>query len=140
MVNQQRLKDAYKLLPHGQSLQVIGDIIQVNAEQIHCAVAPTSNNPLRENSDVVSSFTCVEYAAQAAAIHGIIMGAQYDPLRPAFIGAVKDVQISRSHYANTHTVIIIAQQEYSEKDGAIYSFAGQADGEALITGRLILKK
>ncbi|HEY6527481.1 MAG TPA: hypothetical protein VIZ65_02220 [Cellvibrionaceae bacterium] len=140
MLADQRLKHAYTLLPHGQALQAITDIIYLTPEHIHCIVKTPINSPLCDEANSLSSFSCVEYAAQAAAIHGILMGATYDPLKPAFIGAIKDLQLARSHYANTQTVTIIAQQEYSENNGAIYSFSGDADGERLLTGRLILKK
>ncbi|RZA07407.1 MAG: hypothetical protein EOO68_03485 [Moraxellaceae bacterium] len=140
MLADQRLKHAYTLLPHGQALQVISALIDLTPERIHCIVQAPINNPLCDQANVVSSFSCIEYAAQAAAIHGILMGANYNPLKPAFIGAVKDLQLARSHYASTQTVTISAQQEYSENDGAIYSFSGDADGERLLSGRLILKK
>ena len=54
---------------------------------------PQPNHVLHPQRGPISSFTCVEYAAQAAALHGILMGAEYDPLKPAFIGAVKDVRL-----------------------------------------------
>jgi hypothetical protein len=68
------------------------------------------------------------------------MGAKYDPLKPAFIGAVKDVQLLSANYAAGCTLRIKAEQEYCENDGAIYSFSACAEDKALITGRLILKK
>ena len=63
------------------------------ARVIDCTVAPQPNHVLHPQRGPISSFTCVEYAAQAAALHGILMGAEYDPLKPAFIGAVKDVRL-----------------------------------------------
>lgn len=140
VINPQRLNDAYALLPHGPSLRVIKEITQADARQIQCVIPPALDNPLWDEGPWVSSFTFVEYAAQAAAIHGILMGAQYDPANPAYIGAVKDIQIEQAHYAKTATVIVVAQQQYSERDGAIYEFEGFAGTQKLLRGRLILKK
>lgn len=140
MIDQQRLHEAYALLPHGPRLRVIKAITQTDARQIQCVIPPAQDNPLWEEGAWVSSFTCIEYAAQAAAIHAILMGAEYNPDHPAYIGAVKDIQIEQAQYAKTASVLVIAQQEYSERDGAIYEFAGFVGEQKLIRGRLILKK
>lgn len=138
--DQQILTAAYQLLPHGPELRLVSDIIALDSRVIHCRVAPTANNPLQTDKSQMASFSCVEYAAQAAAIHGIAMGAHYDPLKPAYIGAVKDICLLQAEYAAAHTITIQATQEYCENDGAIYSFSAYAEDAALITGRLILKK
>lgn len=140
MASQQQLNHAYQLLPHGPALRVISAILALDNRMIECAVAPHANNPLQEHSEHIASFACVEYAAQAAAIHGILMGAQYDPLKPAFIGAVKDVQLQSAYYATGQSVRIKAVQEYCANDGAIYSFSAYVEDKTLTTGRLILKK
>jgi predicted hotdog family 3-hydroxylacyl-ACP dehydratase len=139
-VSQQQLNAAYQLLPHGPALRAIDAISALHARVIDCTVAPQPNHVLHPQSGPISSFTCVEYAAQAAALHGILMGAEYDPLKPAFIGAVKDVRLLTSSYTCGQTIRLKAEQEYCERDGAIYSFSAWAEDEALITGRLILKK
>jgi predicted hotdog family 3-hydroxylacyl-ACP dehydratase len=134
------LSQAYQKLPHGEKLRVISRLIHLTPHDIQCEIAPQSDNPLWEDSNRVSSFSCIEYAAQAAALHGIYLGVEYNPLRPAFVAAIKDLQIEQADYPNNQTVTLVAEQEFNAPDGAIYQFNAAINGVRIMRGRLILKK
>jgi predicted hotdog family 3-hydroxylacyl-ACP dehydratase len=127
------------LIPHGDSMCLLDEVIAWDENQIHCRshhFASTAN-PLFEK-DQLDTVLLLEYGAQAAAVHAGLLQSRLGENRPAYIGAVKDVELLAVIADNSLALDLHAQCLLSSHQGAIYELVAQQAGSTLLRGRLIL--
>jgi 3-hydroxymyristoyl/3-hydroxydecanoyl-(acyl carrier protein) dehydratase len=148
------------MLPHGNALCLLDEVVHWDAESISCRCTniANSNNPLMEHNQL-DAVLLIEYAAQAAGVHAALVQAipsrviplQTIPLhaehetqaakevRPAYIGAVKNIELLCPPNSGA-AIDIEAQCLLNNNQGAIYEVTVQQHGVVLIRGRLILNQ
>lgn len=130
------------LIPHGDSMCLLDEVVAWDAGQIHCRSNPFTRptNPLLDDNDQLATVLLIEYGAQAAAVHAALLQSNLGGKRPAYIGAVKDVEFYATIVDNSLTLDVYAQCLLSSSQGAIYEWVAQQEHTALIRGRLILSQ
>ena len=129
------------LIPHGNAMCMLDEVVSWSAEQIHCRSCDFANsdNPLFENGQL-ETVLLLEYAAQAAAVHAALLQSTLGESRPAYIGAVKNVELLKPVSDNYTAIEIEAHCLLNNSSGAIYEVVAQQHGDILIRGRLILNQ
>lgn len=128
------------MIPHGRGMSMISEIVAWDANTIHCRSTrlADADNPLCENGEL-GSIVLIEYAAQAAAIHGALLNSALGEQRPAYIGAVKNVELFLQQANNREAIDIHADCLMNNGAGAIYEVAIQQQ-TMLLRGKLILSQ
>ena len=129
------------LIPHGDSMCLLDEVVAWDDSQIHCRSIQfaSSANPLFENEQL-NCVLLLEYGAQAAAVHAGLLQSRLGEARPAYIGAVKDVELLAAIADNSCALDLHAQCLLSSSQGAIYELVAQQAGNTLLRGRLILSQ
>ncbi len=130
------------LIPHGDSMCLLDEVVSWDTAQIHCRSYQLANsaNPLLDEHGLLASVLLLEYGAQAAAVHAALLQSNLGEKRPAYIGAVKDVEFYATIADNSLTLDVHAQCLLSSSQGAIYELVAQQANTALVRGRLILSQ
>ncbi len=129
------------LIPHGDSMCLLDEVIAWDESQIHCRSHhfASAANPLFEDKQL-NTVLLLEYGAQAAAVHAGLLQSRLGETRPAYIGAVKDVELLVAIADNSSALDLHAQCLLSSSQGAIYELVAQQAGNTLLRGRLILSQ
>jgi predicted hotdog family 3-hydroxylacyl-ACP dehydratase len=129
------------LIPHGSSMCLIDEVINWDNQVIHCRSNNFSshNNPLYEN-DHLDTVLLIEYAAQSAAIHAALLQSSLGVKRPAYIGAVKDIELLARISKNFSSLEIHMNCLLQSDKGAIYEMLVLQNTQPLIRGRLTLNQ
>lgn len=129
------------LIPHGDSMCMLDQVIAWDATHIHCRSNSFAShiNPLFEQGQL-DSILLLEYGAQAAAIHAALLQSSLGAARPAYIGAVKDVELFTMIADNSIALDVHAHCLLSSPQGAIYELAAQQADRTLLRGRLVLSQ
>jgi predicted hotdog family 3-hydroxylacyl-ACP dehydratase len=130
------------LIPHGDSMCLLDEVATWDAEQIHCRSHEFSrnSNPLLDEHDRLATVLLIEYGAQAAAVHAALLQSNLGEKRPAYIGAVKDVEFYATFVDNSLALEIHAQCLLSSSQGAIYELTVGQGTTSLMRGRLVLSQ
>lgn len=128
------------LIPHGRGMSMISEVVAWDANTIHCRSDRLSEpeNPLSENGEL-TAIVLIEYAAQAAAVHGALLNSALGENRPAYIGAVKNIELFVQQANNRESIDIHADCLMNNGAGAIYEVAIQQQ-QMLLRGKLILSQ
>lgn len=126
--------DIAALIPHAGSMVLIDQVQSWNDDEITCRTRShlRADNPLRSNG-AVPAIAGAEYGAQAAAIHGGLIG------RPAdgYLVALRDLHVNAD---NLHDVmgdiVVYARCHAVGEQGTIYLFELRADTLILVSGRV----
>lgn len=137
MDNAELLSAANAQLPHGPGFRLIDELICVDDLQIHCRGSVAVDSPLVDAAGLPVLAT-IEYAAQAAAVHGILIGRGFAANRPAYVGAIKDFGWQRDSLAPSQILDIHCTLEYVAPTGAIYAAKIYLGDEPISWGRLTL--
>jgi len=125
------------LLPHGPGMVLLDRVLSCDGETILCATDShrTADNPLRRHGGL-PAMAAIEYAAQAAAVHGALSG-QRVAGAGAVLGGVKDVvALTRDLAEIEQTLAVRATLLLARENGAVYSFeVGPQSGAAVVEGQ-----
>ena len=125
------------LLPHGPGMVLLDRVLSCDGETILCATdSHTSpDNPLRRRGEL-PAMAAIEYAAQAAALHGALSGPR-DAGASAVLGGVRGVIARVRDLAEIdQTLAVRATLLLAQDTGAVYSFAvSPQSGAAVVEGR-----
>jgi predicted hotdog family 3-hydroxylacyl-ACP dehydratase len=95
------------------------------------------NHPLRRDEGL--SVLCgVEYAAQAAAIHGsLLAGKREGPAKPGYLAAVRELELAVDRLDELESELVIrAEILHGNETGLLYAFAVESKGDLLLVGRV----
>lgn len=135
-------------IPHGAPLCMLDGVERCTEDAIVCISRqlPHAEHPLDATSEL-TGLILIEYAAQAAALHAALV-ANSEGLsasgaaaaRPAYIGAVKDVELHAAISDNQAPLQIHANCELASAAGAIYAVKIICRAVPIMSGRLILSQ
>src|SRR6266403_636606 len=83
------------LIPHSGSMCLLARLVEWNAQRIVCAATNhrDAGHPLRTHSGLLSP-CAIEYAAQAMALHGALIGQEAGTAAsPGFLASARSVQL-----------------------------------------------
>ena len=131
------LAQANSQLPHGPGMRLVDGLIDFDTREIHCRAHIQPGNPLLDQQQL-HPLICLEYAAQAAAIHGILINKGFTANQPAYVGAIKECHWQHGSPAVRQTLLITATAEYLADEGAIYGFSVAGEDGDICRGRMTL--
>jgi predicted hotdog family 3-hydroxylacyl-ACP dehydratase len=132
-------------IPHQGTMCLLDAVKRWDEESIRCEASShlAADHPLRAHGRLGSACG-IEYAAQAMAVHGALVaesagaGAVAAP-RAGYLAGVRGVTL---HVDRLDTVAgpltVDAQRITGDANTVLYSFAVQAAGQALLSGRAIV--
>jgi predicted hotdog family 3-hydroxylacyl-ACP dehydratase len=127
-------------IPHSGSMCLLDEVTAWDAEHICCTATShrDPHNPLRSEGPQgrLAAVCGVEYAAQAMAVHGALLGASQDRPRAGFLTSVRDVE---AHVARLDTIsdaLLVGAERLSGNENTIlYRFALRCGDRLLLSGR-----
>lgn len=129
--------DITALIPHAGSMCLLDRVVAWDETQIHCRACShrDATNPLAV-AGRLDTICCVEYAAQAMALHGALT----EPVcgRPAsgYLASLRDVTCDDGRLDLLKADLdVTATRQYGEAGRVIYDFAVHCQGLTLLTGR-----
>lgn len=126
-------------IPHAAAMCLLERVVSWDAAAIRCAADSHRDpaNPLREPGGL-PVWAGVEYAAQAAAVHGSLSHEASAP-RKAVLAKLRDATPACERLDDVEGELFLdATLVHRDPAGAIYSFAVSAGTRALLTGQFTL--
>lgn len=124
-------------IAHAGAMCLLDSVQHWDASTITCqALAPTAAHPLAMGS-VVSAVAAVEYAAQAAAVHGSLLDGAQSPA--GMLAKLNDVELCGPGLDELGGPITIRAELLSRADaGCIYTFEVRQCQARVARGRLMV--
>jgi len=135
------LAEIYAKLPHAGDMRLLEQVLHWDQQSIACATSShrSTTNPLRRDGHL-SSIHGIEYAAQTAAVHGVL-SAVLDDGPALLMGAVRDLELTVSKLDQLPAPLRIqATLEARAGVNAVYRFELDADERTCAQGRITLVK
>ena len=114
-------------------------VLEWDADRIRCSAVShrDADNPLREAAGL-ATLAGIEYAAQAAAVHGALLRGEMLP-RSGVLAALKNVISTRPWmHEIVEDIVIEANLLHSDPAGGIFAFAVFASEERILNGQFTL--
>lgn len=125
-------------VPHAGTMCLLDRLESWSAERIHCSAVSHRDgaNPLRTKSGLLAP-CAIEYAAQAMALHGALVGDDRAPPTPGYLASVRGV---RCHVARLDAIDaplqISAERLAGDARQILYAFSvSSPSGEVCVEGR-----
>ncbi len=125
------------LIPHAGSMCLLASVATWSEDAIVCLATShlDPDNPLRSRGQLPG--VCgIEYALQAAAVHGALRGGEPQP--PGYLASLRMAQltIGRLDDPAFGTLAAHARREHGDANGLLYTIRLEAaDGRVLLDGR-----
>ena len=124
-----------RLIPHGGKMVLLDAVTAWTETRVVCTTKShhRTDNPLRRDGRLGIA-SAIEYGMQAMAVHGSLI----DPLnnRPGFLASLRDVRFYVGRIDDIADELnICAELLFDDADRAAYSFAIDAGGRQLASGR-----
>ena len=126
-------------IPHAGRMCLLDRVLQWDSHSIRCSATShrDKNNPLREAGGL-SALAGMEYAAQAAAVHGALLLDAAVP-RSGVLAALKNVMATQQWlHEIAEDIVIEATLLHGDPAGGIFAFAVFADEERVLSGQFTL--
>jgi predicted hotdog family 3-hydroxylacyl-ACP dehydratase len=133
------LEEVYSKLPHAGAMCLLEQVLEHDRDFIRCATAShrDPHNPLRRDG-ILSAVHGVEYAAQAAAAHGVLSDV-LDGDATLLLGAVRDLDMRVARLDRLPAPLqVMAWLEARAGINAVYRFELSAHEHIWISGRITL--
>ena len=127
-------------LPHAGRMVLLDSVLEWDARSIRCATRTHLDpaNALREPAGL-PVWAGIEYAAQAAAIHGSLLQGNAAPRR-GFLASVRDALPFCEQLDGIEGELVVrATLAHADPAGAIYDFEILSATRVLLTGRAALR-
>jgi predicted hotdog family 3-hydroxylacyl-ACP dehydratase len=127
-----------QLVPHAGAMCLLDSVTQWGAAGITCTgAAPDAAHALAREGRV-SAIVAVEYAAQAAAVHGALLDETAAP-RPGLLATLLDVELRATQFDALGGAALVAADLLSRSaQGCLYGFEVTQAGAAVAQGRLVV--
>jgi predicted hotdog family 3-hydroxylacyl-ACP dehydratase len=126
-------------IPHTGSMCLLHEVTHWDAESIDCLARSHCDpaNPLRSGNRLAAVHG-VEYAAQAMALHGALLGGDDAPAtRPGYIGAVRALQLHVPRLDDVADDLAVhAERLIGDASHVLYAFRIRASERLLVEGRV----
>ena len=126
------------LIPHAGAMCLLEAVRDWSAAGIACTASSHRDpaNPLAARGRLAA--VCgIEYACQAVAVHGALIGGAARP-RAGLLASARDVQLAVGRLDDVGDLLVTAEQLLAEGGRAIYRFALNSEGRTLVQGRLVV--
>ena len=125
-------------LPHTGTMCLLDSVQRWDATTIVChAAAPTATHPLTR-AQGVPAVAAVEYAAQAAAVHGSLLDATDSP-RDGLLAKLTDVELPATLFDAGGGPLTVRAELLSRVDsGCLYAFEVSDHRSCVARGRLLV--
>jgi predicted hotdog family 3-hydroxylacyl-ACP dehydratase len=127
-----------RLIPHSGSMCLLDRLDAWDLQQIRCSAIShrDSNNPLRTTSGLLAP-CAIEYAAQAMALHGALIGHEAGTAAsPGFLASARGVQLHRLRIDDLPgSLQVEAVRQAGDTHQILYSFCITHAGEPVADGR-----
>lgn len=127
------------LVPHAGRMCLLQSVEAWDAARIRCSATSHADddNPLRTRSGLLAS-TAIEYAAQAAAVHGGLKArAAGHRAAPGFLASARGVRLHRLRLDDLPGALSVeADQLAGDGRQLLYAFAVRHAGVTVVDGRL----
>jgi len=127
------------MIPHSGDMCLLHEIRDWDLESLLAiADTPCAGNPLLCDGALPAE-SCIEYGAQAAALHAVLSGADLTADKPAFLAAVKNLEIfSSAQVENISILRVEVRIDAKSPMGASYHFRCSVDDALWVSGSLSL--
>lgn len=125
-------------LPHRGRMNLLESVVRWDDDGIVCAARShrEADNPLRRGGELPIA-SAIEYAAQAAAAHGVLVAGDRGSLAPGFLASVRSVAFAARRLDGIPGQLEVhARRIGGDAGGVLYEFRVQAAGRTLADGRL----
>jgi predicted hotdog family 3-hydroxylacyl-ACP dehydratase len=140
------LKNHHKLcelIPHERAMCLLDSVTDWDDEHIECSSSSHlgQDNPLLDEHHRLNCVNAIEYGAQAAAIHGILV-ARKSGSQPPTSGVL--VQVKNMHIKDcdltqlSSDMDIHARRIYSDSTSMVYTITINCQSELLLDGRIMI--
>lgn len=132
-------------IPHDGAMCVLDRVEAWDAERIRCSATShrDPHNPLRSRGRLAS--VCgIEYAAQAMAVHGALLGAQHEQAeqarpRAGYLASVRNVDAFVDRLDTFALPLIVDAERIGGDDHSVlYGFALRCGDRLLLSGRAVV--
>ena len=125
-------------VPHAGAMCLLDSVRQWDAASIVCeAAAPNGKHPLRRDAQV-PAIAAVEYAAQAAAVHGALLDTAETP-RAGMLAKLSDVELHAATLDAAGGALTVRAELLSRvANGCMYSFEVSDQRACVARGRLLV--
>ena len=126
-------------LPHAGRMCLLDTVLHWDERGIQCSAVShrDPDNPLRD-AHGLATLAGIEYAAQAAAIHGTLLHESALP-SSGVLAALKNVSASRRWLHDVAEVIVVeATLLHSDPAGGIFSFSLLVGAKCVLSGQFTL--
>lgn len=126
------------LIPHAGEMVLLDHIVSYQTDSLHARSSSHlwASNPLRHGQKLPIS-AGIEYAAQAAAVHGALTAQPGSEDRPGFLALVKETHWHVDRLDDIASELDIRVTQLSVQTASVmYSFQVSAEENTLMTGRL----
>lgn len=118
---------------------LLHEVVTWNSESIECRAQSHRDpaNPLRSRGRL-AALHGIEYAAQAMALHGALIGGDGAPAsRPGYIGAVRAIELHLTRLDDiAEDLTVLVQRLFGDERHVLYSFSVRAGERVLVEGRI----
>ena len=124
-------------IPHSGSMCVLDEVVRWDNEAIECLATSHRDplNPLRLNGGL-SAICGVEYAAQAMAMHGALLGGQSARPRAGFLASLRSVETYVERLDTCDAPLVVTAQRISgDANTVLYRFVVHGGAQTLLEGR-----
>lgn len=131
--------DIAACIPHAGRMCLLDRVLDWDARGIRCAAGShrDADHPLRERGGL-PVWAGIEYAAQAAAVHGALQFAAAGP-RAGVLGKLRSVRPGCEWLDRiTSELVFGATLLHRDPSGGIYAFEAHGDGALLLQGQFTL--
>jgi predicted hotdog family 3-hydroxylacyl-ACP dehydratase len=124
------------LLPHAGAMVLIDEVVEHDRQQIHCRarIDGLAGHPLASRG-ILPAAALVEYAAQAMAVHGALVGRPGDPPPAGRLAALSTLNLAGDRVEVPVLIDVHVTREGGDSSGALYAFRVLAGRLALASGR-----
>ena len=126
-------------IPHTGRMCLLDRVLEWDAQGIRCSATShrDQDNPLREAGGL-AALAGIEYAAQAAAVHGALLLNETLP-RSGVLAALKNVTATQQWlHEITDDIVVEANLMHSDAAGGIFAFAIVAGHTRVLSGQFTL--
>ncbi|MGZ5131120.1 MAG: hydroxymyristoyl-ACP dehydratase [Caldimonas sp.] len=131
------------LVPHRGPMCLLDRLLAWDGSRIECAAVNHRDpaHPLRTRSGLLAS-AAIEYAAQAAALHGgLVAQAAGASASPGYLASARDVRLAAWRLddlppARLDELRVVAERQAGDATRLLYAFSVSHDGREIAAGRL----
>jgi len=132
----------YERLPHSGSMCLVDEVVKWDRDSVRCRVSShrQADNPLRVG-DELPAICALEYAAQAFALHGLLVADEFNDKAPdssrAFLALVNTLDLHVKRLDDCDGDLVIAGRVVFRQSGsAVYQFEIHAATRLLVNGQV----